>query len=50
MTSNSLGGMRRVSAAVLMLLTSGELPAQGSDRTIGQFVHTGWTAKDGVIS
>ncbi len=46
MTSNSLGGLRTVLAAVVILLILCPLCAPASDGTIDQFVHTGWTAKD----
>jgi PAS domain S-box-containing protein len=37
-----------LSACLLMSVHLGLLHAEASDRTIGQFVHTGWSAKDGA--
>jgi signal transduction histidine kinase/ligand-binding sensor domain-containing protein len=38
----------RVACFLLIALTPASVFAQTTDRTIGQFVHTAWTAKDGV--
>src|SRR6202008_2328924 len=39
-------GFRILSAFVLLCANPGPLHAETSDRTIGQFVHTAWSAKD----
>jgi ligand-binding sensor domain-containing protein len=46
--NNSHCFLRTLSAALLLSIAVAPLRAQASDRTIAQFVHTGWTAKDGV--
>jgi hypothetical protein len=41
-------GFRILSASLLMCVNLGLLHAEAAQRTIGQFVHTGWSAKDGA--
>jgi hypothetical protein len=43
-----LHGVRILSASLLMAANLALLQAQASDRTIGQFVHTAWSAKEGA--
>jgi ligand-binding sensor domain-containing protein len=47
-TKNLIYSFRVLSVSLLMLVSVGFLHAEGSDRTIGQFVHTAWSAKDGA--
>ena len=47
-TKNLIYGFRVLSVPLLMFVGVGFLHAEGSDRTIGQFVHTAWSAKDGA--
>ncbi|HYK36572.1 two-component regulator propeller domain-containing protein [Alloacidobacterium sp.] len=47
MTKSILHGFEILSA-LLILLNPGWLHAEQVDRTIGQFVHTSWSAKDGA--
>ena len=47
-TKNLICSFRVLSVSLLMLVSVGFLHAEGSDRTIGQFVHTAWSAKDGA--
>jgi ligand-binding sensor domain-containing protein len=43
-----MNAIRSLSLLLLTLVALVPLWAQANDRTIGQFVHTGWTAKDGA--
>ena len=44
----SVRSAKILSIALLSIVCSGTLPAQRNERTIFQFQHTGWTAKDGA--
>jgi hypothetical protein len=44
-TKNLIYGFRVLSVSLLMLVMVGFLHAEGSDRTIGQFVHTAWSGE-----
>jgi PAS domain S-box-containing protein len=48
MTKNLPYGFRILSASLLMCVNLGLLHAEAAERTIGQFVHTGWSARDGA--
>lgn len=48
MRKRVLHGARILLASVLMWANLVPLCAQAGDRTIGQFVHTAWSAKDGL--
>ena len=48
MTKNLPYGFRILSASLLMCVNLGLLHAEAAERTIGQFVHTSWSAKDGA--
>jgi len=47
-TKNRRYGLRILSAVLLLCVNLGLLHAEAVDRTIGQFVHTSWSAKDGA--
>ena len=47
-TTYLLYGVRIALASLLISVGVGFLHAEASDRTIGQFVHTSWSAKDGA--
>ena len=47
MTKNLSYCLRILSASLLLCVNLG-LHAEAAERTIGQFVHTGWSAKDGA--
>src|SRR6267142_2125498 len=47
-TKNLIYSFRVLSVSLLMWVGVGFLHAEASDRTIGQFVHTSWSAKDGT--
>jgi ligand-binding sensor domain-containing protein len=48
MTKNLVYCFRVLSVSLLMSVGVGLLQAETSDRMIGQFVHTSWSAKEGA--
>jgi ligand-binding sensor domain-containing protein len=47
-TKNLRSGLQILSAALLLCASLGPLHAEPAQRTIGQFVHRAWSAKDGA--